>query len=106
MERHLLDVRHLGLLYFIAQLFLLFWVVGVGCTLTWTKRMKIALDAAKGLAFLHGAERPIIYRDFKTSNILLDAVCCLIIAILYLHLHNYSSSLRRPLKECKNGKNN
>ncbi|KAG8661313.1 hypothetical protein MANES_02G223300v8 [Manihot esculenta] len=44
----------------------------VGCTLTWSKRMKIALDAAKGLAFLHGAERSIIYRDFKTSNILLD----------------------------------
>lgn len=43
-------------------------------TLTWSTRMKIALDAAKGLAFLHGAERPIIYRDFKTSNILLDAV--------------------------------
>lgn len=49
-------------------------MVGVGCTLTWSRRMKIALDAAKGLAFLHGAERPIIYRDFKTSNILLDAV--------------------------------
>ncbi|KAF4353888.1 hypothetical protein G4B88_024437 [Cannabis sativa] len=47
----------------------------VGCTLTWSRRMKIALDAAKGLAFLHGAERPIIYRDFKTSNILLDGVC-------------------------------
>ncbi|XP_052305015.1 probable serine/threonine-protein kinase PBL17 isoform X3 [Populus trichocarpa] len=45
----------------------------VGCTLTWSKRMKIALDAAKGLAFLHGAERSIIYRDFKTSNILLDS---------------------------------
>ncbi|AEC06038.1 putative serine/threonine-protein kinase PBL17 RLK-Pelle-RLCK-VIIa-2 family [Arabidopsis thaliana] len=44
----------------------------VGCTLTWTKRMKIALDAAKGLAFLHGAERSIIYRDLKTANILLD----------------------------------
>ncbi|KAJ0089716.1 hypothetical protein Patl1_14044 [Pistacia atlantica] len=44
----------------------------VGCTLTWSKRMKIALHAAKGLAFLHGAERSIIYRDFKTSNILLD----------------------------------
>lgn len=44
----------------------------VGCSLTWPKRMKIALDAAKGLAFLHGAERSIIYRDFKTSNILLD----------------------------------
>ncbi|GMI74233.1 PBS1-LIKE 17 [Hibiscus trionum] len=43
-----------------------------GCSLTWSKRMKIALGAAKGLAFLHGAERPVIYRDFKTSNILLD----------------------------------
>lgn len=42
--------------------------------MTWSTRMKIALDAAKGLAFLHGAERPIIYRDFKTSNILLDSV--------------------------------
>ncbi|ESQ38559.1 hypothetical protein EUTSA_v10028670mg [Eutrema salsugineum] len=44
----------------------------VGCTLTWSKRMKIALDAARGLAFLHGAERSIIYRDLKTANILLD----------------------------------
>lgn len=42
-------------------------------TLTWLRRIKIALDAAKGLAFLHGLERQIIYRDFKTSNILLDA---------------------------------
>ena len=49
-------------------------VKGVCATLTWSRRMKIALDAAKGLAFLHDAERPIIYRDFKTSNILLDAV--------------------------------
>ncbi|KAL7608926.1 hypothetical protein Lser_V15G13058 [Lactuca serriola] len=42
--------------------------------LPWGTRMKIALGAAKGLAFLHEeAERPVIYRDFKTSNILLDA---------------------------------
>ncbi|KAK6155107.1 hypothetical protein DH2020_009355 [Rehmannia glutinosa] len=42
--------------------------------LPWSIRMKIALSAAKGLAFLHEeAEKPVIYRDFKTSNILLDA---------------------------------
>jgi serine/threonine protein kinase len=34
--------------------------------------MKIALGAAKGLAFLREADKPVIYRDFKTSNILLD----------------------------------
>lgn len=41
--------------------------------LPWSIRMKIAVNAAKGLAYLHEeAEKPVIYRDFKTSNILLD----------------------------------
>ncbi|KAH9653310.1 protein kinase domain-containing protein [Citrus sinensis] len=41
--------------------------------LPWSNRIKIALGAAKGLAFLHGGSEPVIYRDFKTSNILLDS---------------------------------
>ncbi|KAK2972366.1 hypothetical protein RJ640_014424 [Escallonia rubra] len=40
---------------------------------SWNLRMKVALGAARGLAFLHGAETKVIYRDFKTSNILLDS---------------------------------
>ncbi|WCJ20523.1 Protein kinase superfamily protein [Euphorbia peplus] len=41
--------------------------------LSWNLRLKVALGAAKGLAFLHSGESKVIYRDFKTSNVLLDA---------------------------------
>ncbi|GAB2277214.1 hypothetical protein Dimus_011921 [Dionaea muscipula] len=41
--------------------------------LNWLTRMKIASGAAKGLEYLHEkANPPIIYRDLKPSNILLD----------------------------------
>lgn len=35
----------------------------------------MAVGAARGLCFLHEAKSQVIYRDFKASNILLDAVC-------------------------------
>ncbi|XP_022921764.1 receptor-like cytoplasmic kinase 176 isoform X1 [Cucurbita moschata] len=41
--------------------------------LSWSLRLKVALGAAKGLAFLHSEEAKVIYRDFKSSNILLDS---------------------------------
>ncbi|CAN1304535.1 Probable serine/threonine-protein kinase PBL7 [Linum perenne] len=42
--------------------------------LDWNTRMRIAAGAAKGLEHLHdNAKPPVIYRDLKCSNILLDS---------------------------------
>lgn len=43
-------------------------------SLPWDIRLKVAIGAARGLAFLHTSEKQVIYRDFKASNILLDGV--------------------------------
>ncbi|KAF8026312.1 hypothetical protein BT93_F2949 [Corymbia citriodora subsp. variegata] len=40
--------------------------------LPWDVRLKIMIGAARGVDFLHTPDNNVIYRDFKTSNILLD----------------------------------
>ncbi|XP_030544117.1 leucine-rich repeat receptor protein kinase EMS1 [Rhodamnia argentea] len=41
--------------------------------LSWDTRIKIIRGVASGLAYMHGLPTPIIHRDIKASNVLLDA---------------------------------
>jgi serine/threonine protein kinase len=56
-------------------------------------RMKIAVGAAKGLAFLHDADPQVIYRDFKASNILLDSVS----ELIAIYIVSLSTCVRQAL---------
>lgn len=59
-----------------------------GMPLPWHIRMKIMLSVARGLAFLHEeVKKPLIFWDFKTSNILLDVVTRMLIAFIYLYIY-------------------
>ncbi|PWA47878.1 concanavalin A-like lectin/glucanase domain, Rho-associated protein kinase 1/2 [Artemisia annua] len=45
---------------------------GYRLSLPWSMRVKIMIGTAQGIAYLHTKENQIVFRDLKTSNILLD----------------------------------
>ena len=58
----------------------------------WSLRLKVAIGAARGLEYLHSSSSvrtPIVHRDFKSTNILLDSnyeakvyqLCSLLISV-------------------------
>ncbi|MCL7045230.1 hypothetical protein MKW94_006700 [Papaver nudicaule] len=50
------------------------WIFYSTQTLSWTQRVQIALDVAKGLHYLHSDTNPShVQKDIKSSNILLDS---------------------------------
>lgn len=46
---------------------------GVSMQFTWKRRITIALDAASGMSHLHRLSQPIIHRDLKSRNVLVDS---------------------------------
>ena len=40
--------------------------------LDWVRRLGMALDAAKGMNYLHSSDPPVIHRDLKSPNLLVD----------------------------------
>ena len=38
----------------------------------WLRRLGMVLDAAKGMQYLHACTPPLIHRDLKTPNLLVD----------------------------------
>ena len=40
--------------------------------LSWERRLSIAAEAAAGMSYLHSRSPPVVHRDLKSHNILID----------------------------------
>ena len=40
--------------------------------LGWGRRLALALEAAKGMLYLHSRSPPVLHRDLKSANLLVD----------------------------------
>jgi len=57
--------------------------------LSWSTRMQIALDSARGLEYIHEHTVPVyIHRDIKSENILLDKSFCAKVEFVYYKFCN------------------
>lgn len=52
-----------------------FFFTGGHQCLSWSTRIKVAVDTARGLSFFHDAKNRVIHPNIKSANILLDKVC-------------------------------
>lgn len=67
-------------------------VSGIGeLKMDWPLRLRVALGAARGLAYLHSGSDvgiPIVHRDFKSTNILIDGNYEAKVRISHLYSNN------------------
>jgi serine/threonine protein kinase len=78
------------------------WTLAENPPLSWAQRVEIALDAARGLEYIHEHIKPTyIHRDIKTANILIDGnvrakvgptplTPCIIISVIQTRLRQFT----------------
>jgi hypothetical protein len=65
------------------------------------RALDITKDVAKGMTFLHALQPPIIHRDFKSANLLLDSDWT---AKVCIYIYIYIRKGRKDGKEARQGK--